>query len=959
MTQEVENQYNYDTVEEKWQKKWTEAKVYETDPGSNEKYFINFPFPYINGTPHLGHGYSLLKADAMARYQRMLGKNTLFPFGFHATGEPIVGMAKRIKKGDENQKKALLISGISEEDISKFEDPTYIISYFRQKWTETLKSLGMAIDWRRQFVTTQMTPTFSKFVEWHYRKLKREGYVIQGSHPVIWCPADQNPTGDHDRLEGEGARVVDFNVLKFHSKKFNANFLPGTLRPETIFGVTNMFIHPTAEYVKVELNGEAAIISKDTLIKFEDQEFEVGAVEPVDNTEIIGSTTTNPMTGQEVIILPGDFIDSAGATGVVMSVPAHAPMDWIMLQNLKATADEMSDYGIDPAIVRGLEPIALIEVPDYGTFPAGEEIEKRGITDRTDPEVKEATRTIYRKEANYGKLIAITGKYEGMAVEPAKLQVAEDMQAAGTAFILKEPAEPVVCRCGTRNHVKYLENQWFLKFSDEEWKQKTHDLIDRMNVFPEEARKAFHNTVDWLENKACARRSGLGTPMPWDQEWIIETLSDSVIYMAYYIVSKFVNAGEFKEEFATDEVYDYIVVGKGDPAAVAESVGMEKDLLVTIRKELEYFYGFDLRTTGKDLVNNHMTFMLMHHTAIFEEEFLPKGVAVNGYVAIVKPGDLVAQKMSKSKGNFKTIEDVIDSFGVDATRLGFLIAGEGMKDAQFSLAEAESYVRWIQNLYEIAFVDVEDDEEKQIDRWLYSRIQVKIKSAREYLSQMQTRSAFQSAYHELSQDIKWYLRRRGTPGPAYKDAIVAMVGMVAPFIPHVVEEIWEQWGENGFAVNASYPAVDETKIFQKAENAEKFLGSFIDDLRGLRSFLSEKGNPDPKLIEVYISDPWKYEIYNLAFENGVKNLIGSVMKDQKMKEIGKPAVSYTQSLMKGGAPPDFSWSFEEEKATLEEAHAYLEEQVGVPITFIESSESDHPKSKIAIPRRPGVNFVME
>jgi len=960
MTQEVENlEYNFEAVEEKWQQKWIEAKIFESDPTDAEKYFINFPFPYINGSPHLGHGYSLMKAEAMARFQRMKGKNTLFPFAFHATGEPIVGAAKRIKKGDESQIRALELSGVELDEIPKFEDPEYIIGYFRSKWTSTLKHLGLAIDWRRQFVTTQLTPAFSKFIEWQYRKLKRDGYVIQGSHPVIWCPEDQNPTGDHDRLEGEGARVVDFTVLKFYSEKHDAYFLPATLRPETVFGVTNMFVHPQAEYIRVEIDGDHVIIAKEALIKFEDQEFEVGEYEPVANADLIGTLTKNPVTDNEVIVLPGDFIDAAGATGVVMSVPAHAPMDWIMLQTLKDNTSIVEEWGITKAQIQSIEPIALIAVEEYDQFPAGQEIEERGITDRNDPEVKEATRTIYRKEENYGVMADNTGKYAGQSVKTAKEQVATDLQEEGIAFILKEPAEPVICRCGTRNHVKYLENQWFLKFSDEEWKQATHNLVDEMDVFPEEARNAFHKTIDWLENKACARRSGLGTPMPWDNDWIIETLSDSVIYMAYYIVSKYVNDDRFEESYATDEVYDYIMLGEGDPEEVAASVDMDIDLLKQIRAEMDYYYGFDLRTSGKDLLNNHLTFMLMHHTAIFDKPYQPKGVAVNGYVKIIKPGTNEAEKMSKRLGNFKTIDDVIDSFGVDSTRLGFLIAGEGMKDAQFALSEAESYNKWIQNLYEMAFEEVEDDEEKQIDRWLYSRVQSKIEETTQYLSKMQTRSAFQSGYHEMMQDIKWYLKRREQRGPAFKYAVETMIKLVCPFIPHVVEEIWQKWGRSGFASEADFPEVDESLIFKDAEYAEKFLGSFIDDIRGLRSFLKEKGNPDPEVIEVYVSPAWKYEIFNLAYEEGLNNLIGKVMQNDEMKKLGKAAVKYTQGLMKDGAPPDFPFSNELEWQALNEAHHYLEEQVEAPIKFIDATDSDHAKAAIAVPRRPGINFVME
>ena len=258
----------------------------------------------------------------------------------------------------------------------------------------------------------------------------------------------------------------------------------------------------------------------------------------------------------------------------------------------------------------------------------------------------------------------------------------------------------------------------------------------------------------------------------------------------------------------------------------------------------------------------------------------------------------------------------------------------------------------------MAFEIAEDNEVKQIDRWLFSRVQSKIQEARDYMSQMQTRSAFQSGYHEMMQEIKWYLKRRGSRGPAYTYAVKTMVLLVAPFVPHVVEEIWEKWGEDGFSTNASYPEVDETKIYQEAEYAEKFLGSFIDDIRGLRNFLKERENPDPEVIEVYVSEEWKYDIYNMAFEEGLNNLIGKVMKNPEMKKLGKPAVNYTQGMMKDGAPPDFPWDYQSEWDALEEAHSYLEEQVDAPIKILNASESDHPKSKQAVPRRPGINFVI-
>jgi leucyl-tRNA synthetase len=298
-----QNIYNYKKSERKWQKKWAESRIFEADVDEREKYFINFPIPYLNGPPHIGHGYTLLKAEVMARFQRMLGKNVLFPFGVHATGEPIVGAAKRIEANNEAQINIFKISGVPDDEIASFKDPKYIIEYFKKKWFEVTRTLGLAIDWRRRFVTTQLSPTFSKFIEWQYRKLKAEGFVIQGSHPVIWCPADQSPTGAHDRMKGDDSRVVDFVVLKFYSKKHDAFFLPATLRPETIYGVTNMFIHPTTSYVKVNINGENVIISEEVIIKFQDQKFNVDSIEKIPTNELIGSYVFNPVNNKKVIVL--------------------------------------------------------------------------------------------------------------------------------------------------------------------------------------------------------------------------------------------------------------------------------------------------------------------------------------------------------------------------------------------------------------------------------------------------------------------------------------------------------------------------------------------------------------------------------------------------------------------------------------------------------------------------------
>jgi len=102
-----------------------------------------------------------------------------------------------------------------------------------------------------------------------------------------------------------------------------------------------------------------------------------------------------------------------------------------------------------------------------------------------------------------------------------------------------------------------VRDQWFLEYSDIAWKARVLDCLAGMQIIPEEMRIEFENKIDWLKDKACARRKGLGTHMPWDKEWLIESLGDSTIYMAYYILAKYVNAGMNIENLST-EFFDYI-----------------------------------------------------------------------------------------------------------------------------------------------------------------------------------------------------------------------------------------------------------------------------------------------------------------------------------------------------------------------------------------------------------------
>ena len=204
-----------------------------------------------------------------------------------------------------------------------------------------------------------------------------------------------------------------------------------------------------------------------------------------------------------------------------------------------------------------------------------------------------------------------------------------------------------------------------------------------MDTFSEETRHGFEKTLDWLCQWACSRSFGLGSRLPWDPQWLIESLSDSTIYMAYYTVAHLLQggtldgskpgSGNISPEQLTDEVWSYILLSGPYPTESS----IPKETLEKCRQEFEYFYPLDLRVSGKDLVTNHLTFFIYNHTAIFPKEHWPRAVRSNGHLLLNN------EKMSKSSGNFLTVRDALDKYGADAVRFALADAGDGLEDANF------------------------------------------------------------------------------------------------------------------------------------------------------------------------------------------------------------------------------------------------------------------------------------
>lgn len=888
---------NWRLIEEKWRRKWEEARLFEADPDPNrKKCFVTFPYPYMNGPLHIGHGFTATRVDIYARFMRMRGYNTLFPWAWHWTGEPIVGASLRLKMGDKDLIKALKeIDGVPDEELKKFIDPVYMASYYTRESREVVKRIGFSIDWRREFHTTIHEPTYSKFIEWQYETLKEKGYVTRGTHPVVWCPRCQSPTGDHDRLEGEGVFPEEYTLIKFI---FGDGYLPAaTFRPETIFGVTNIFINPDATYVEAIVNGEKWVVSKEAALKLSEQLKKVKILREFKGSEIIGKHFKEPINGRELLILPGWFVNPESATGVVYSVPAHAPADWIALKDLINKPEKLEEFGIPVEVVKEIKPISLISVEGFGDYPAIEIADQMGVKDQFDPKLDEATSIIYRKEFHTGVLKPICGKYAGRIVRDVKAQIIEDFKRMNIADSMYDLPQRVICRCTTKCIVKILSDQWFLRYSDPEWKRLAHEAVDSAKIFPESARVYFHDKIDWLRDWACARRTGLGTPLPWSPDWIVETLSDSTIYMAFYTIAKHIKQYNISPEQLTKEVFDYIFLGLGDPEVISGRSGIPSSVLQEMRSEFLYWYPVDLRVSAKELVPNHLSFFIFQHVALFPRELWPRAIGVNGVLTIE------GQKMSKSKGNFLTLRDVIERFGADVVRLTLTLGAEGMDDPDWREENAKSVDSRLRSLYafisQVASLSGED-EVKSIDRWLLSILQDRIRSVTEAIETLKTRTAAEIALYEVWNDIRWYLRRRGDPNPKIlREVANIWVRLLAPFTPFLCEELWSILGNNAFVSTAEWPKYDETKIDFKAEETETLIRNLIEDTLNIMKVTKIS----PKRIYYYVAAEWKWKAYVRLLEAAVsrkidmKESMRMLMEDPELKGFAKMMAPFISRLV--------------------------------------------------------------
>lgn len=1050
-------------IEEEVQQKWEKEKVFEIDApdatGKNtdkSKYFVTFPYPYMNGRLHLGHTFCLAKCEFAVGYQRLRGKQCLFPFGLHCTGMPIKACADKLKREmelygfppqfpDEEEEeedkskttdeiiikdkakgkksKAVAKSGsskfqwdimrsleLSDDEIVKFAEAEHWLDYFPPLAVDDLKKMGVKVDWRRSFITTDVNPFYDSFVRWQFVTLKERNKIKFGKRYTIYSPKDGQPCMDHDRQTGEGVGPQEYTLIKMQINEPYPSKLSGlkgkkiflvaaTLRPETMFGQTNCWVRPDMKYIVFETaSGELFISTHRSARNMSYQGFtkdngQIPVIMQIMGQDILGCALSAPLTSYKTIYaLPMLTIKEDKGTGVVTSVPSDAPDDIAALRDIKKKQALREKYGIQDYMVLPFDPVPIIEIPGYGNLSAPLVCDELKIQSQNDREkLAEAKEKVYLK-GFYEGIMLVEG-FKGQKVQDVKKPIQKMMVEKGEALIYMEPEKQVLSRSADECVVA-LCDQWYLDYGNAEWKKQATDHLASLETFCDETRKNFEATLDWLQDHACSRTYGLGTRLPWDEQWLIESLSDSTIYMAFYTVAHLLQGGVLngqgpsplgiRPEQMTREVWDYIFF----KTAPFPKTDIPKDRLQKLRREFEYWYPVDVRVSGKDLVPNHLSYYLYNHVAMWPNDSgkWPQAVRANGHLL------LNSEKMSKSTGNFLTLSQAIAKFSADGMRLALADAGDTVEDANFVEAMADAgilrlyaWVDWVKEMIANQNNLRTGPADTFNDRVFVSEMYSSIVKTEQHYERMMYKEALKSGFFEF-QAAKDKYRELAIEG-MHRDLVFRFIEyqtlLLAPICPHLCEHTWTLLGKSSSVMKASWPTagpVDEILI-----RSSQYLMDTAHDLRlRLKAYMqpakSKKGDNKPPAkpthCTIYVAKtypPWQHSALSLLGKHYKSN--NGALPDNKviamelgaMPELKKymkrvmPFVAMIKDSLEKKGPRVLDLELEfDERAVLLDNIVYLTNSLELDqIEVVFASEADDKVKEDCCPGKPFCVFRSE
>ncbi|MFI5414259.1 MAG: class I tRNA ligase family protein [Candidatus Lutacidiplasmatales archaeon] len=943
-----------------WQEQWRSAGLATARvDGSRDKFYAIVAYPGSSGFLHIGHIRGMVLADLLHRYHRMAGRSVFFPTGTHASGLPAVTFAQKVQERDPRTIAALDAEGVAEADRAALEDPVAAARFLGKSYLSVYRSLGFLVD-ERAYVTT-VDEDYQAFIRWQFRRLNALGALRQGPHYASFCPVcgpvSVDPS-ETDLSRGGEAETTVYTTVPFALDDGRA-LLAATLRPETLYGATNLWLAPNSSLAVWHHAEKAFLVGEIAAHRLVEQHGgRVGHL--VDVAELIGRTVEVPLTGAKIPILVSPLVDPKIGTAVVMSVPAHAPADWLAIQELEA--ETRSRIPEIRSVVDLPAPTELTgsdqELTSGDGVPAARAVRATGASHLGDEEaLAAATERLYRLEFVRGRMRP--DLLDGRPVAEARLQVADLLKAGGMSFELREFSEPVVCRNGHEVSIRLVPDQWFLRYSWGEWKERTRAMFAQLRVSPEEYGRELPGIIDWFQDRPSTRRGRwLGTAFPLDPSWVIEPIADSTFYPAYFVVRPFVAAGRLRSADLTDAFFDHVFLGEGPGEPRVDS-----ELQREVRSAFEYWYPLDLNIGGKEHKRVHFPVFLYTHALLLPPQKHPRGLFVHWWL-VQSSGEKISKRDIGSKGGaVPPFREGLDRWGADALRLFSAQA-----------ANPEQDIEWSPGLVDAAKVRVDDAARlirealpeggggpPELDRWLGSAVHGLVREGRDALESLRIREYAELVYGRAPALLRRYLSRGGAPGPALRSAALAWIRLASPLTPHIAEELAERIAP-GLVAASTWPGPDEFALDEAADARESYLDRVEGDLRPIVRMGAERGNPAGGVV-FFVAASWKEKVEAWTREAlatdprapPIPNVLARAAVHPELAahraEVAKYVGRTASAIRTEPAPPPAV----DERAALRGAEGYLARKFGFTsvVVLAEEEGAEHDPANRRDRARPG------
>lgn len=788
----MEERYNPKKVEEKWQRYWSERDLFKTelDP-ERKKFYCLEMFPYPSGKIHMGHVRNYAIGDVIARYKRMRGYNVLHPMGWDAFGLPAENAA--IKEGIHPAKWT-------------YENIDYMKSQ--------LKKMGLSYDWNREVTTCD--PEYYKWNQWFFLKMYEKGLAYRKTAFVNWCPSCLTVLANEQVIDGRCWRCDSTVIQKdleqwfFKITEYAEELLEGcdrlkgwpenvvamqknwigrsegvemdfpvdgsnekikifTTRPDTLWGATFVCLAP----------GHALSEKLVTdMVRLDKIKAKYGKLEEKEGL-FTGHYAINPVNNERIPIYVANFVLMEYGTGAIMSVPAHDQRDF----------DFARKYGI---------PVRVVIVPeDNGRSTVS--VDKGESTAESAFELTSA----YEDE---GVLIN-SGQFSGLKSEEARIRISEYIEGKGIGkrvinYKLRDWGISRQRYWGTPIPIIYCDRCGIVPVNEE----------DLPVILPQDVRftgKGGSPLIDSEEflRATCPRCGSIGRR----ETDTMDTFVDSSWYFIRYASKK------DEEAFDREKISYWMPVDQyigGVEHAVLHL--LYSRFFTRVLRDLG-IVNFDEPFTN--LLTQGMvckeTFRCPEHGWLFPEEVQEERCKHCGS-PIIKGR---VEKMSKSKRNVVDPDRMIERYGADTVRLFSLFAAPPEKDLEWSDKGVEGAFRFLNRLWGIVF--------KYRDQIAQIRNQEIIPSLTPFASSLlrkthqtikRVTTDIEREFHlntaiaalmELVNDISDFEPSNDGDYKILRYSIMTTLLLLAPFCPHIAEELWVAIGFKPSILEQRWPEWDE------------------------------------------------------------------------------------------------------------------------------------------------------